>query len=230
MADACHSDSGYDIVMVNVFLANTHPDERSALRLLVSDMNMKVVGEANNWTSTIFQAPKTNLDLLLVDWDLLPTEPATAIGKLKAACSSSFSVVLFSPMDPKQQAAHSAGADLFISKGETSIRIADQLRGIAGMINNENSFINLLKWTNNRKVGLKMEIKIPQALLKDHEEIQTELGKAIDEGGLVAEAARKLTVAVNQHIKHEEKFRVAAPGFASVYCEWPTRRRDGCRG
>ncbi len=34
---------------------------------------MEVVGEAADWPTTLAQAPSAKLDMLLVDWDLLPS-------------------------------------------------------------------------------------------------------------------------------------------------------------
>jgi DNA-binding NarL/FixJ family response regulator len=58
--------------MTRVYLADAHPEERSALRLVLLDLDMDVVGEAADWRTTLAQVPVTNLDMLLVDWDLLP--------------------------------------------------------------------------------------------------------------------------------------------------------------
>ena len=47
--------------MTRVFLADAQPEERSALRLLLLDLNMEVVGEAADWPTTLAQATATNL-------------------------------------------------------------------------------------------------------------------------------------------------------------------------
>lgn len=39
--------------MIRVFLADAGIDERSALRLLLLDLNMEVVGEAADWPTTL---------------------------------------------------------------------------------------------------------------------------------------------------------------------------------
>ena len=73
------------------------------------------------------KAPTTGLDMLLVDWDLLPVE-------LRPACPNAILVVLISHLDARQQAALFAGADAFISKGETPERVAERLRAAAESI------------------------------------------------------------------------------------------------
>ena len=120
--------------MTRVFLSDSRPQERSALRLLLLDMKMEVVGEAADWLTTLAQAPLSRSDLLLVDWDLLPRAPNAALEKLRKACPAALVIVLISHMDARQQAALSAGADAFISKDETPERVADRLRTVAASI------------------------------------------------------------------------------------------------
>jgi DNA-binding NarL/FixJ family response regulator len=120
--------------MTRVYLADALPDERAALRLLLLDMKMEVVGEAADWSTTLAMAPVSRTDILLVDWDLLPNSPNAALGELRKACPAALVIVLISHMDARQQAALSAGADAFISKGETPERVAERLRIAAASI------------------------------------------------------------------------------------------------
>ncbi|MEO6063212.1 MAG: response regulator [Thermoflexales bacterium] len=117
--------------MVRVYIADGLAEERSALRLVMRSLDMVVVGEAGDWETTLAKAPATRLDLLLVDWDLLPAESGAALDMLRAACPGTIIVILISHMEARQQAALSAGADVFISKGELPERVAERLRGIA---------------------------------------------------------------------------------------------------
>ena len=94
-------DCLYDKIVTRVYLADAHVDERAALRLLLLDRKMEVVGEA-------------------VDWPM--------------ACPNAIVVVLISPLDARQQAAISAGADAFISKGETPERVAERLQAAAARV------------------------------------------------------------------------------------------------
>ncbi|MFO7583172.1 MAG: response regulator [Anaerolineales bacterium] len=115
--------------MTRVYLADAKAEERSALRMLLLDMKMEVVGEAEDWAATLAQAPATRLEMLLVDWDLLPTNLGTeSLAELRLACPTAIVVVLISQLNARQQAAISAGADAFISKGETPTRVAERLR------------------------------------------------------------------------------------------------------
>lgn len=120
--------------MTRVFLADSHPDTRSALRLMLLDLDMEVVGEAADWTTTLALAPATRPDMLLVDWELLPLASSNTLSQLRAACLAAVVIVLISQMDARQQATHFVGADAFISRGEMPDRVAERLRMAAARI------------------------------------------------------------------------------------------------
>ena len=117
--------------MTRVYLADAKPEERSALRLLLLDLKMEVAGEAADWLTTLAQVPISRTDILLVDWELLPGAPSAALAELRRACPAALVIVLISHLDARHQAALSAGADAFISKGETPERVAERLRAVA---------------------------------------------------------------------------------------------------
>jgi len=120
--------------MTRVFLADAKFEERSALRLLLLDLKLEVVGEAADWPTTLAQAPISRTEMLLVDWDLLPNAPTAALDELRKACPAALVIVLISHLDARQQAALSSGADAFISKGEMPERVAERLRIAAASI------------------------------------------------------------------------------------------------
>ncbi len=124
----------YAEFMTRVYLADSQREERSALRLLLLDLKMEVVGEAADWSTTLAQAPISRTDMLLVDWDLLPSAPTGALDELRKACPVALVIVLISHLDARQQAALSAGADAFISKDETPERVAERLRTVAASV------------------------------------------------------------------------------------------------
>jgi DNA-binding NarL/FixJ family response regulator len=120
--------------MIRVFLADARLEERSAIRRLLTDLKLEVVGEAGNWSTTLLEAPLCRTNMLVVDWDMLPNFPDEAIGELRKACPAALVVVLLSRLDVRQQAALSAGADAFISKSEMPERVAERLRDAAASI------------------------------------------------------------------------------------------------
>ena len=114
--------------MKRAFLADAQFDERSALRLLLQDLKMQVVGEAADWATVLALAPDTRPDLVVVDWGLVADESGAALPNLRETCPAAVVIVLISHLDPRHQAALSAGADAFISKNETSFQVAERLR------------------------------------------------------------------------------------------------------
>ena len=120
--------------MLRVYLADAKPEERTALKLVLLDLNMQIAGEAADWITTLAQVPVRHIDILLVEWELLPNEPAAALIGLRTACPDALVIILISHLDARQQAALSAGADTFISKSETSDRVAERLRNVAANI------------------------------------------------------------------------------------------------
>jgi hypothetical protein len=70
--------------MTRVYVADARPEERSALRLLLLDLKMEVVGDAVDWFTTLVEVPVRRVDILLVDWDLLPINaPNVALDGLR---------------------------------------------------------------------------------------------------------------------------------------------------
>lgn len=133
--DASGECSLYYKFMTRVFIADAQHEERSALRLLLLDLKMEVVGEAADWFTTLVNAPATHLDILLVDWSVLPiNDGPQALTELRLACPKTILIVLISHLDARHQAALSAGADAFISKSATPDRVAEYLRAVAASI------------------------------------------------------------------------------------------------
>jgi DNA-binding NarL/FixJ family response regulator len=117
--------------MIRILLAAPHPDVRAALRLVLLDLGMEVIGEAADWPATLALAPTTGPDMVLVDWEMIPIKSGHTLAQLRAVCPAAVVIVLISQLDARQQAIHSTGADAFISKGEMPDRVAARLREAA---------------------------------------------------------------------------------------------------
>ena len=113
--------------MKRVYLADSLSDERRAFRLIFQDLKMKVVGEAADWPTALAQAPATSPDILMVEWGLVAARSGADLAELRKACPVAVLIVLISHLSAREQAALSAGADAFISKSETSDRVAERL-------------------------------------------------------------------------------------------------------
>jgi len=90
-------------------------DERAALRLLLLDLKMEVVGEAADWPKHIDSRPRPPLWICYwLDWDLLPVDLGLqALGRITAylyQCNHRCSESVF--LDAHQQAAISTGSGM----------------------------------------------------------------------------------------------------------------------
>ena len=122
----------YDKYMTRVYISTTNLQESSALRLLLLNLKMEIVGESSDWFTTVVQIPHSQVELLLVDWSVLPiNSPNTALSELRKACPSALVVILISHLDSQKQAALSIDADMLIRKDETPKRMAERLQAIA---------------------------------------------------------------------------------------------------
>ena len=120
--------------MIRVYIADAMLVERSALRLMLLELNMEIAGEAGDWSTTLAEVPGCRIDLLVMDWELLPAAPRTALDELRKVCPKALVIILISHLEVRQQAALSAGADVFISRGELPERVAESLRAAAAKI------------------------------------------------------------------------------------------------
>ena len=118
----------YDEHMVRVFIADSFPEERSALRLLLLDLKMEIVGEANDWQTTLTLTPVSTLNMLVVDWELVPMDQSAALAELRLACPNPVVIVVISHLDTLMQATLSSGAEAFISKSDTPEQVIKRLQ------------------------------------------------------------------------------------------------------
>ena len=114
--------------MTRVYVADTIPQERSALRLFLLDLQMEVVGEGADWDTTLINAPLTHLGMILMERDLLPlNEAKQCLAQLRLACSKPIVIIMISHLFSPRQSALEIGADAFICKGDLPERIAGRL-------------------------------------------------------------------------------------------------------
>jgi DNA-binding NarL/FixJ family response regulator len=120
--------------MVRVHLAVTRTIERSALRLLLVDLNLQIAGETADWSATTAQLPLNRSNMLVLDWDILPDPPGAAIETLRQSCPHPVVIVLLSHLDARQQVVISAGVDAFISRTDASYQVVERLRNLSASI------------------------------------------------------------------------------------------------
>jgi DNA-binding NarL/FixJ family response regulator len=125
---------------MRVILADDQPEVRSALRLIVEqEVELTVVGEAGDAEDLLSLAGIIDPDLLLLDWEL-PGPPAVdghstrfngrMMSALRSLCPQVF-IIALSGLPESRGAALAAGADAFVSKGDSPERLLAVLRSRA---------------------------------------------------------------------------------------------------
>ncbi len=120
--------------MIRVYLVDAIPEERLALRLMLLDLKMEIAGEASNWSDLLAEMPQSSADMLVADWKLLPDTPNATLVELRTMCPKALVIILIGGLEARRQAALSAGADGFISKGDLPDRVAEHLQAAAAQI------------------------------------------------------------------------------------------------
>lgn len=126
--------SSYDYDMNRVYLADPHAEDRTALKSLLRDVNLFVVGEAADWATLSADAPRSRANMVIVDWELVPNDPVSSLAGLRTTYPQPVVIVLTSRDNSGLQAERSSGADSFISKAETPDRVAAVLRAAAARV------------------------------------------------------------------------------------------------
>ena len=84
--------------MTRVYLASAMSLERSALRLMLLDLNMEIAGEGDEWSTTVAQTPICNPDILMLDWGMFPVAPNTALDDLRKTCPKALVIILINTL------------------------------------------------------------------------------------------------------------------------------------
>lgn len=126
--------------MIRVYVATAKPEALAAIRLMLLDMNVQIVGESSDWFTTLAKAPATDFNILLIDWDILPMNAVTGLLEIRQACTYAIIVVLTSQLDATKQAALADGADAFISTSEIPDQLVKKLHLLAENIENASAY------------------------------------------------------------------------------------------
>jgi DNA-binding NarL/FixJ family response regulator len=113
---------------MRVIVAGRHAGMRAALRLLVTrNLGMNVVGEAAHGDDLWVRLGEIGADLLLLEWGLLGAEVAAAMARLRTEFPGLRIMVLSGRPEARREAL-AAGADAFLSTGDSPERIVMALR------------------------------------------------------------------------------------------------------
>ena len=119
-----------EVKRMRVLLADDQSKVRSALRLLLEQQpGLSVVSEAAEAEDLLAQVEATQPDLVLLDWELPGLRADDRLPALRTRCPR-LKVIALSGRPEARQAALTAGADAFVSKGEPPERLLTTLRAV----------------------------------------------------------------------------------------------------
>ncbi len=113
--------------MPSVFIADPLLAERSALKLVVRDLNMQIAGEASDWSALLSQKDSAFLDMILLSWDILPKNYNRSIKLLRKKFPQARIVAIIDQTKKLQHFLNSTKVDSFISKEEYPLSVVEIL-------------------------------------------------------------------------------------------------------
>lgn len=112
---------------MRILLADDQAKVRSALRLLLEqEPGLSVVGEAADAEALLSLTKETQPDLIILDWKLT-SRRAALMSAIRESCPGVVMLVLSGRPETHQDAL-AAGADAFVSKGDSPERLLTTLR------------------------------------------------------------------------------------------------------
>jgi len=113
---------------LRILVADSRPDVRSALKLLVEqDVGMVVSSEARRGGDVLEQVKATCPDVIILDCDLPGLQAGDLLRAVRTVCPGVW-VVAICARSEARQAALSAGADAFVSKAEPPQSLLSTIR------------------------------------------------------------------------------------------------------
>lgn len=113
---------------LRILVADSRPDVRSALKLLVEqDAGMVVSSEARRGGDVLDQVKATCPDVIILDCDLPGLQAGDLLRAVRTVCPGVW-VVAICARSEARQAALSAGADAFVSKAEPPQSLLSTIR------------------------------------------------------------------------------------------------------
>ncbi len=124
---------------MRIFLADDEIEVRSALKIaLTQEPGVSVVGEASEVKGLVACVQAAQPNLVLLDWEL-PGRPTAALIAALHTLPDRPKVIVLSSRLEAQRAALTAGADVFVSKGEPPEQLLTVLQTIRASNNGHSS-------------------------------------------------------------------------------------------
>jgi DNA-binding NarL/FixJ family response regulator len=116
------------VTPMRILLADSQPKVRFALRVLLEHQSgLEIVGEATD-TQALFKALQTlDPDIVLLDWELPGLKEAVSLPDLRQT-KPGIHVIVLGGRPSARKPATGAGADAFVSKGDSPERLLAAIR------------------------------------------------------------------------------------------------------
>jgi len=116
---------------MRILLAEHHQKVLKPLRILITETTEhEVTVEVKDWAALLKEITQTNPDLVLLDWDLPGRTEKKCIAALRTPDSRPKVIVLSTHDEVKAQALE-AGANNFVSKGTSPLKLIEAIQAIA---------------------------------------------------------------------------------------------------
>lgn len=113
---------------MRIILADHHKKALQPLRMLISERTDHIItGETADWQGLLELTKRTDPDLILLDWDLPGRTENNLVADLRARDCYPKVLVLSTRIEVKEKALE-AGADAFISKGDSPQKLLDAIQ------------------------------------------------------------------------------------------------------
>ena len=114
--------------VLRILVADSRPDVRSALKLLLEqDAEMVVSSEAKRSGDVLEQVKATCPDVIILDYDLPGLQAGDLLRAVRSVCPAVWVVALCARSEVRQ-AALAAGADAFVSKADPPQSLLSTIR------------------------------------------------------------------------------------------------------
>ena len=123
--------------MVHTLLVDANPDERSALGLMLKDLRVMDVHEVADWQSALAEASTSQPDLILVDFELLPSEAEAALESLREVCPGVMILLLLGHLDPRWLDHQTLKVNGRLSKDDSSELVFERLSAVVRSLGRE---------------------------------------------------------------------------------------------
>ena len=112
---------------MRILLAVFQTDARAALRLLLTNSGVQIVEESADWSTTLQLAKAVQPEIVLIDWEIIPTLSGSTLTPLRLLCPTANIIVLVNQLNNRQRTMISVEADVVINKSEMPDQIAQRI-------------------------------------------------------------------------------------------------------